>query len=240
MVGKGTSATRGTIQALGSTAVLLALPSLISSRYGAALAAVPPTLPTPPPLASKPATAAQSRPAAATAAVRAPAPTAVRYPLTRQRRALLATIRYAEGTWANGSPDGYRTLYGGELVSSLERHPDIVVVNRYASAAAGAYQMLPATWEAASRRLGLRGFGPANQDQAALYLADQRGALAAIDRGQLCDDSLARLAGEWASFPLHHGGSAYGQPVKAAGQLRRFFNEQLKRPTLRLADGQLV
>ncbi|WP_094553876.1 glycoside hydrolase family 104 protein [Synechococcus sp. 1G10] len=232
MVGNGTSATRRTIQALGSTAVLLALPSLISSRFAAALAAVPPTLPTPPPLASKPATAAQPRPAAATAAVR--------YPLTRQRRALLATIRYAEGTWANGSPDGYRTLYGGELVSSLERHPDILVVNRYASAAAGAYQMLPATWEAASRRLGLRGFGPANQDQAALYLADQRGALAAIDRGQLCDDSLARLAGEWASFPLHHGGSAYGQPVKDAGQLRRFFKEQLLRPTLRTADGDLV
>ena len=232
MVGKGTSATRGTIQALGSTAVLLALPSLISSRFAAALAAVPPTLPTPAPLASKPATAAQPRPAAATAAVR--------YPLTRQRQALLATIRYAEGTWANGSPDGYRTLYGGELVSSLERHPDIVVVNRYASAAAGAYQMLPATWEAASRRLGLRSFGPANQDQAALYLADQRGALAAIDRGQLCDEAMARLAGEWASFPLHHGGSAYGQPVKAASQLRRFFNEQLLRPTQRLADGDLV
>lgn len=240
MPGKGTSAPRGTIQALGSTALLLALPSLISSRYGAALAAVPPTLPTPPPLASKPASATPPKPSPAMAAVRARTQSAVRYPLTRQRRALLATIRYAEGTWANGSPDGYRTLYGGELVSSLERHPDTVVVNRYASAAAGAYQMLPATWEAASRRLGLRGFGPANQDQAALYLADQRGALAAVDRGQLCDEAMARLAGEWASFPLHHGGSAYGQPVKAAGQLRRFFNEQLHGQTQQLAESDLV
>ncbi|MCP9799468.1 hypothetical protein [Synechococcus sp. RedBA-s] len=112
-------------------------------------------------------------------------------------------------------------------MSSLERHPDTVVVKGYASAAAGAYQMLPATWKAASLRLGLRGFGSANQDQAALYLADQRGALAAIDRGQISDEAMARLAGEWASFPLHHGGSAYGQPVKSAGQLRRFFEEQL-------------
>lgn len=213
MAGRG--ATHRPIEALGTTALLLALPALISSRYGAALAAVPPPASMPPPAAP------------ATAVVRAAVPRAVRYPLTRQRRALLATIRFAEGTWANGASHGYRTLYGGELVSSLERHPDTVVVKNYASAAAGAYQMLPATWKAASRRLGLRGFGPANQDQAALYLADQRGALAAIDRGQLSDEAMARLAGEWASFPLHHGGSAYGQPVKSTGQLRRFFEEQL-------------
>lgn len=217
MVAKG--AFRGRIEAVGTTALLLALPALISSRYGAALAAVPaaPPVPASPPLE------------APAIAVTRPAPrAAVHYPLTRQRRALLATIRFAEGTWAEGSPDGYRTLYGGELVSSLERHPDIVVVKRYASAAAGAYQMLPATWKAASRRLGLRGFGPANQDQAALYLADQRGALVSVDRGQLSDEAMARLAGEWASFPLHHGGSAYGQPVKSAGQLRRFFEAQLR------------
>ena len=92
--------------------------------------------------------------------------------------------------------------------------------------------MLPATWTAASRRLGLRGFGPANQDQAALYLADQRGALASVDRGQLSDEAMARLAGEWASFLLHHGGSAYGQPVKSPGQLRRFFDAHLRGQTL--------
>ncbi len=228
MVAKGAS--RGPIEAVGTTVLLLALPALISSRYGAALAAVPPAPPVPP----SPALAAPA------IAVARPAPrAAVRYPLTRQRRALLATIRFAEGTWAEGSPDGYRTLYGGALVSSLERHPDIVVVKRYASAAAGAYQMLPATWKAASRRLGLRGFGPANQDQAALYLADQRGALASVDRGQLSDEAMARLAGEWASFPLHHGGSAYGQPVKRAGELRRFFDAQLRGPIQPTAASRL-
>ncbi|QPN56269.1 glycoside hydrolase family 104 protein [Synechococcus sp. CBW1107] len=227
MVAKGAS--RGPVEALGTTALLLALPALISSRYGAALAAVSPVPPFPP----SPALAAPA------IAVARPAPRAVRYPLTRQRRALLATIRFAEGTWAGGSPDGYRTLYGGELVPSLELHPDIVVVKRYASAAAGAYQMLPATWKAASSRLGLRGFGPANQDQAALYLVDQRGALASVDRGQLSDDAMARLAGEWASFPLHHGGSAYGQPVKRAGELRRFFDAQLRGQTQPAAASRL-
>jgi lysozyme len=164
---------------------------------------------------------------------------AARYALTPQRRALLATIRFAEGTWAQGSPEGYRTLYGGARVDSLARHPDIVVVKRYASAAAGAYQMLPATWEAASRRLSLRGFGPANQDQAALLLADQRGALADVDRGELSDEAMARLAGEWASFPLHHGGSAYGQPVKTAQGLRRFFQERLRHHRQELSSRQV-
>ena len=33
--------------------------------------------------------------------------------MTPERRALLNTIRYAEGTWTNGEDKGYRTLYGG-------------------------------------------------------------------------------------------------------------------------------
>lgn len=234
MAGKGI--TRGPIDALGSTALLLVLPALISSRYSSALAAVP----SPAVAVAASFTPSSAEPEAKPETLVPPtAENAARYDLTPHRRALLATIRFAEGTWADGSPQGYRTLYGGQLVPSLERHPDTVVVKRYASAAAGAYQMMPATWRSASRSLSLRGFGPANQDQAALYLADQRGALELIDRGQLCDEAMARLAGEWASFPLHHGGSAYGQPVKSATQLRRFFQQQLDRQPPQLADSRL-
>jgi muramidase (phage lysozyme) len=193
-----------------STALLIALPLLISSSYE--------------PVAD----AARAEPPPAPVASVQPR-TAATYDLTPQRRALLATIRFAEGTWAGGGSEGYRTLYGGGRFTSLEAHPDIVVVKRYASAAAGAYQFLPATWNAASRRLGLRGFGPANQDQVALYLADQRGALAAVDRGGLSDAAMARLAHEWASFPLPCGSSAYGQPVKSAEELRQFYAEALQR-----------
>ena len=49
------------------------------------------------------------------------------YRMTPERRALLNTIRFAEGTWTNGRGDGY------------------------SSAAAGAYQFLPATWNEARR-----------------------------------------------------------------------------------------
>jgi lysozyme len=151
------------------------------------------------------------------------------YRMTPERRALLNTIRFAEGTWTNGRGDGYRMLYGGGQFRDMARHPEFVVTSGYSSAAAGAYQFLPATWNEAARRLRLPDFQPASQDQAALYLMEKRGALARFDRQGLSHDVLALLAPEWASLPTHHGGSYYGQPVKGAEELRRFYSEDLAR-----------
>jgi muramidase (phage lysozyme) len=149
------------------------------------------------------------------------------YALTPERRALLNTIRYAEGTWKGGNTAGYRTLYGGSTFSSLARHPRITVTRRYTSAAAGAYQFLPQTWDEASQRLRLSDFSPASQDQAALYLVERRGVLEAVDQQGLSRAVMARLAREWASFPAAHGGSHYGQPVKDAEDLQRFYAANL-------------
>jgi lysozyme len=151
------------------------------------------------------------------------------YRMTPERRALLNTIRFAEGTWTNGRGDGYRMLYGGGQFRDMARHPEFVVTSGYSSAAAGAYQFLPATWNEAARRLRLPDFQPASQDQAALYLMEKRGALARFDRHGLSHDVLALLAQEWASLPTLHGGSYYGQPVKGAEELRRFYTEDLVR-----------
>ena len=151
------------------------------------------------------------------------------YRITPERRALLNTIRFAEGTWTAGSPVGYRMLYGGGQVEDLTRHPEIIVVSGYRSAAAGAYQFLPDTWHEAARRLRLRDFRPGSQDQAALYLVEKRGALQRFDRQGLSHDVLARLAPEWASLPTQGGGSYYGQPVKDGEELRRFYSSELAR-----------
>jgi lysozyme len=151
------------------------------------------------------------------------------YALTPQRRALLATIRYAEGTWTNGTARGYQLLYGGGHFSSLSRHPQITVRRRYVSAAAGAYQFLPPTWNQVARRLGLRDFGPRNQDMAALYLVERRGVLATLDREGLNGRVLDRLAREWASLPNRQGASVYGQPVKTAQELQQFYASSLQR-----------
>ena len=58
---------------------------------------------------------------------------------------------------------------------------------------------------------------------------EKRGALASFDTQGLTLEVLARLAPEWASLPAHHGGSYYGQPVKTAADLRRFYADELER-----------
>jgi muramidase (phage lysozyme) len=177
-----------------------------------------------------------------TIATLSPAPTTVneakvetlKYELTPERRALLATIRYAEGTWANGNPIGYQIMFGGGTFNDLSRHPDRVVYGRrYTSAAAGAYQFMPRTWSYARSALKLNSFGPQEQDQAALWLVERRGALTEIDRGRFSPEAVNRLSPEWASFPTLWGGSYYGQPVKGYRDLHRFFHQRLqeyKRP----------
>ena len=151
------------------------------------------------------------------------------YELTPERRALLNTIRYAEGTWKDGQDKGYTVIYGGGMVSDLSRHPERVVVKRYSSAAAGAYQFLPATWKGVARELELESFEPQHQDQAALHLAKRRGALKEIDQRGLTKIAMARLAPEWASFPTSTGLSAYGQPVKSHQELASFYSKNLNR-----------
>jgi len=153
---------------------------------------------------------------------------ALPYVITPERRALLNTIRFAEGTWAGGRDLGYRVMFGGGLMPSLERHPNRVIYSsRYASAAAGAYQFMPFTWDMVKRSIGVQGFGPEAQDQGALFLVQRRKALALTDSGVMSPKLAALLAPEWASFPTLRGNSFYGQPVKRLAQLRGFYNISL-------------
>ncbi len=135
-------------------------------------------------------------------------------------RRWLQTIRFAEGTAA---PSGYSTTFGYGSFDPSKGHPRRV--NRaggYASDAAGAYQFLSTTWDAAARGAGVdaRVMSPENQDRAALYLIRKRG----VDPDQpISPDSVAKLAPEWASLPTKAGRSYYGQPVKGYNSLVRVF-----------------
>lgn len=145
--------------------------------------------------------------------------------VTPEGQRLLQAIRFAEGT---AGPKGYQTLFGGGTVEDLTRHPDKVISSGgYKSAAAGAYQFLPGTWNSVSNRLGLQGFGPKEQDIAALSLARQRlmplGGLAALKREGLSSRVSAALSPEWASFPTESGKSYYGQPVKKLEDIQRVY-----------------
>jgi lysozyme len=200
------------------------------------------TIPVPPPVSPSNAPAPEAVPTAArplpqphsvALSVPLPPPGPRVYAITPERRALLNTIRYAEGTWAGGADVGYRIMFGGGLMPSLDRHPNTVVrTARYASAAAGAYQFMPPTWAMVSRALGFRlqgpeAFGPQVQDQAALFLVQRRGVLHLADQGQFTPYLAHRLAPEWASFPTLAGHSFYGQPVKRYHELRQFYEQNL-------------
>ena len=154
---------------------------------------------------------------------------AIPYVITPERRAMLNTIRFAEGTWKGGLDVGYRVMFGGGLMPSLDRHPNRVIYrSRYASAAAGAYQFMPFTWNLVKRSIGVRGFGPEAQDQGALFLIQRRKALSLTDAGTLTPLLTAKLAPEWASFPTLAGRSFYGQPVKKYSRLRSFYTVNLQ------------
>ena len=116
-------------------------------------------------------------------------------------------------------------LYGGGRFHGLERHPEIVVSRGYVSAAAGAYQFLPDTWKEAARKLRLPDFAPASQDQAALYLVEKRGGVAAFDRclqQRDCPVRVVRHSKDLAVDAL--GGEEGGQRIvgpQMAGQCSR-------------------
>lgn len=148
---------------------------------------------------------------------------------------LKQAISGAEGTILGGKP-GYNVMFGGGRFSDFSRHPDKVIRSRSGttSAAAGAYQFMPPTWSEVQGKLGLKDFGPQSQDLGMLYKVRQRlmpmGGLAAITKaGTLTPEIQAALAPEWASFPTASGASYYGQPVKRAGEIQKFFEQGKQR-----------
>ena len=136
-------------------------------------------------------------------------------------RKWLDAIAYAEGTDKNLTGDnGYNVIFGGGTIKDLSRHPDRVVSGGgYSSAAAGRYQFMPKTWQETSTKLGLKDFGPASQDLAAVQLMRNRG----VDpfSAPLTPQNIAKLAPEWASFPTLAGKSFYNQPVVPFNQIQK-------------------
>jgi muramidase (phage lysozyme) len=145
---------------------------------------------------------------------------------------ILKVLRFAEGT-ERGGPDSYRVMFGGGLAPDLKRHPDKVIRGGgYSSAAAGAYQFLPGTWESHAKALGLQDFSAPNQDIAALRGIRNRlmpiGGLATLDKEGFSPRVSAALAPEWASLPTESGQSYYGQPVKKLSELQKIYGQDVQ------------
>jgi len=134
-------------------------------------------------------------------------------------RAFLAALRFGEGT---SGPDGYRTLFGGELFENgFVDHPRRAVTRgSLTSTAAGAYQFLSRTWDGLVKRYVFPDFSPESQDLGAAALVMGRGVIPALLAGRL-DEAVRLCNREWASLP----GSPYGQPVVTLAQFTKHYTE---------------
>ncbi|WP_242041394.1 glycoside hydrolase family 104 protein [Leptolyngbya sp. FACHB-261] len=136
-------------------------------------------------------------------------------------KAFLSTIAWAEGT---GNSYGYQIMFTGVYFNSFWDHPRQVRcayswARRLCSSASGRYQFLETTWDRVALKLGLRDFSPASQDQAAVELIREQGALEDVEAGRW-QTAIYKVAPVWASLPDYNTGqSVYGQPVKLIDQL---------------------
>ena len=145
--------------------------------------------------------------------------------------ALGSTIKFAEGTFRKGDK-AYNTGFGYNMFDDLSKHPDKVFNNT--SAAAGAYQFMPSTWQGAKSALKLTDFGPQSQERAGEYLTTKRGVQTdkPFTTVQELRAAFDKLAPEWASIPLSSTGKSYydGDGINSAkpfDELRRFYEQQV-------------
>ena len=122
------------------------------------------------------------------------------------------TIQFAEGTYKEDGTTGYNIGYGGNTIGDLSKHPDTVWhTDSGSSAAAGAYQFMPATWKETSSKLGLTDFSPESQEKAGRYLAQSKG----VDTGKLyttragLKSAFHKLSPTWAGLPNNSDQSHY-------------------------------
>jgi muramidase (phage lysozyme) len=132
-------------------------------------------------------------------------------------RAFLYCIRVCEGT---DHADGYRAMFGypapGRMFTDFADHPRVKFPftqtdgARNYSSAAGAYQIIVATWDRLRAKLKLVDFSPGSQDLCAMELIAEDGAMADVKAGNF-QAAIDKCAGTWASLPASH----YPQPKRS-------------------------
>ena len=163
-------------------------------------------------------------------------------PAGTNAKALLNTIRFAEGT---SHKEGYNTWFGGrtdmdltsmtinEVVQEQKRRLSNgeATYGSYTSAAVGAYQMMePEVFAVkAGYDPSTTKFTPEVQDRMAIagYMKGQAGMTQAQIDAPISREQIAQIAPVWASLPMMNGRSRYDQPVKSFDTLQAVYNKSL-------------
>jgi len=129
----------------------------------------------------------------------------------------------------------YSIFYGGSKFQNFADHPvitgekkGVLLPDHFCTAAglkpgcvstaAGAYQLIKGTWKRIKAKLNLPDFSPLSQDQAAVALLDESGALDLIYAGDI-EGAIKKASKIWASLP---GSTAQQNPKALAYALNRF------------------
>jgi muramidase (phage lysozyme) len=145
---------------------------------------------------------------------------------TRNKAAFLAALRYAEGTTGD---EGYRALFGwrrgnGKVFNDFSSHPKVyfdytnLKGKTIKTSAAGAYQILYSTFTTLSKKYGFSSFYPADQDEMALALISEKGALADVEAGRFAV-AVRKVRKIWASLP----DSDVDQPTRTYAQVENAY-----------------
>ena len=120
-------------------------------------------------------------------------------------RTFLNFLSKAEGA-------SYNTIVGGGSFSDFSKHPNVVGLRTAdgPSTAAGAYQITGTTYRGVAGKLGIKDFSETSQDQIAIELIRQKGALQDVANGNW-EAAINKLGGVWASLPS----SQYGQAKRS-------------------------
>lgn len=131
-------------------------------------------------------------------------------------QAFLRAIRLGEGT---SDEMGYYRIVGGGSFTEDSVHPRVRVFlpkyNVY-STAAGAYQIIWPTWKGLCKQYDFQDFTPDSQDEAAVALIVEKGALGDAKAGRLAS-AVAKCAPIWASLP----GSTAGQRTESMAAVEK-------------------
>ena len=152
--------------------------------------------------------------------------------MTPNVQAFLSMISHSEGT--DRAPDPYRVCYGYKhTIADLSDHPTVTgewkgeslasLGPMYAtsiSTAAGRYQLIRPTWQQCQAILRLPDFTAPSQDDAAIFLIKEKGALELVNSGRVAD-AIDKCHGIWASLP----GSTSGQPQRKLADLIQAYGD---------------
>lgn len=140
--------------------------------------------------------------------------------------AFLRLIRFAEHH--RDSPDVYYLLYGGQQrFTDTSKHPNRAITRwGHTSTAAGAYQILYATWKEAKDRHVVNDFSPAAQDTLALARIRQRHASRFVEVGDI-EHAIPLLRQAWTSLP---GAAQAGLSMQKARALFDRYVQKAEKP----------